>query len=392
MGNKAVKYHVCSFCVMDNSNSGVLFDGNGQCLCCRDALARKPHEWWPTPEGRSRLDAKIEQIKREMADKPYDVMIGLSGGVDSAYLAHLLRRDFGLRILAVHVDGGWNTEAAVRNIELLVRKLDIDLHTYVVEWEEMRDLQLAYLKASVLNQDVPQDHAFFSTLYRLATKFEQHYFLSGVNFSSESVHIPQGGYPAMDARNLRAIHAAHGSRPLKSFPLIGSMNYLWLTRIRKQIQIVKPLNFLPYDKEAAKRELIETYGFVDYGSKHQESRFTKFYQEIYLPARYGFDKRRLHYSALIVSGQISRDEALKELSAPMTTIEQASRDKKYIAKKLGITVLELDRLIELPLARHEDYASNKALYQLNTTLRNALKKIRNAFAEPANPAQNDRSE
>jgi PP-loop superfamily ATP-utilizing enzyme len=207
MENKAVEYQVCSFCVMDNRNPGVLFDGNGQCLCCRDALARKAHEWWPTSEGQSRLHAKIGEIKREMADKPYDVMIGLSGGVDSAYLAHLLRRDFSLRILAVHVDGGWNTEAAVRNIELMVRKLDLDLHTDVVEWEEMRDLQLAYLKASVLNQDVPQDHAFFSTLYRLATSFGQRYFLSGVNFSSESVHIPQGGYPAMDARNLRAIHA-----------------------------------------------------------------------------------------------------------------------------------------------------------------------------------------
>lgn len=381
--NKAAKYQVCSFCVMDNSNPGVLFDADGRCLCCTDALARKPHEWWPTPAGQSRLRDTVARIKSEMAEKPYDVMVGLSGGVDSSYLAYLLRRDFDLRILAVHVDGGWNTEAAVRNIELLVRKLDLDLFTYVVEWEEMRDLQLAYLKSSVLNQDVPQDHAFFSTLYRLATKFEQRYFLSGVNFSSESVHIPQGGYPAMDSRNLRAIHAAHGSIPLTTFPVLGSLRYLWLTRIRKQIQIVKPLNFVPYDKEAAKRELVDGIGFVDYGAKHQESRFTKFYQEVYLPTRYGFDKRRLHYSALIVSGQISRDDALQELAVPVTTKEQAARDKKYVAKKLGITVFELDRLIELPPARHEDYASNEALYKLNDKLRDFLKVIRYAMAKPS---------
>lgn len=374
MDGFAPRYQVCSFCVMDNSNPGVTFDDKGQCICCREALARMPGEWWPTPEGRTRLAATVERIKREMADKPYDVMIGVSGGVDSAYLAHLLRRDFNLRILAVHVDGGWNTEAAVRNIELLVRRLDIDLHTYVVEWEEMRDLQLAYLKASVLNQDAPQDHAFFSTLYRLSRKFRQRYYLSGVNFSGESVHIPEGGYPAMDARNLLAIHRGHGLSELHSFPVLSSLGYLWLARIRKQIQVLKPLNYLPYDKEAAKRELIETYGFVDYGSKHQESRFTKFYQEIYLPARYNFDKRRLHFSALIVSGQITRQEALQQLAAPMTTKEQTARDSRFVAKKLGITVEELNRLVALPPVPHERYANNQWLYQLNHRLRNVVRR------------------
>ncbi len=369
-------YQVCSYCVMDNSNPGVSFDDSGQCNCCRDALARKPHEWWPTAEGRARLNSTIERIKREMADRPYDVIIGLSGGVDSSYVAHMLRREFDLRILAIHVDGGWNTEAAVRNIELLVRKLDIDLHTHVVEWHEMRDLQLAYLKASVVNQDVPQDHAFFSALYRLAKKYGQRYFLGGMNFSSESVHIPEGGYPFEDARNLRAIHRTHGSIPLQTFPTIGSLEYLWLARIRRQIRILKPLNYLPYNKELAKRELVETYGFVDYGSKHQESRFTKFYQEIYLPARYGFDKRRLHCSALIVSGQMTREEALQELNVPVTTKEQAARDKRFVAKKLGTTVFELERLIELPAMPHERYANSQALYQINQRLRKIVRSRR----------------
>ena len=327
----------------------------------------------PHPKAAAGSRQRWRRVKREMADKAYDVMVGLSGGVDSAYLAHLLRRDFNLRILAVHVDGGWNTEAAVRNIELLVRKLDIDLHTHVVEWQEMRDLQLAYLKAAVLNQDAPQDHAFFSTLYRLSRKFGQRYFLSGVNFSGESVHIPEGGYPAMDARNLLAIHRAHGSMALHRFPVLGSLSYLWLARIRKQIRILKPLDYLPYDKEAAKRELIETYGFVDYGGKHQESRFTKFYQEIYLPARYGFDKRRLHLSALIVSGQITRQDALQQLDVPISTAEQAARDGRFVAKKLGISVEELKRLVALPPVPHERYANSQWLYQLNQTLRKVVR-------------------
>ncbi|MGY3549391.1 N-acetyl sugar amidotransferase [Bradyrhizobium sp. USDA 4469] len=357
------KYQVCSFCVMDNRNPGVTFDERGQCVCCKEALKRKPYEWWPTNDGRRKLTEKVESIKREMAARPYDVMIGLSGGVDSAYLAHFLKSEFDLRVLAVHVDGGWNTEAAVRNIELIVRKLDIDLYTYVVEWQEMKDLQLAYLKASVVNQDAPQDHAFFSTLYRLSKRFGQRYFFSGVNFSGESVHVPGAGYPAMDARNLRAIHRAHGVGSLPTFPTLAPIQYLWMSRIRKSIEIFKPLNYLPYDKEDAKRELVATYGFVDYGAKHQESRFTKFYQEIYLPARYGFDKRRLHYSALIVAEQMTRARALEELGQPLTTPKQATRDKRFVAKKLGISVADLDRFIALPPVAHEDYPNSQASLQ-----------------------------
>ncbi|MFB6451674.1 N-acetyl sugar amidotransferase [Bradyrhizobium tunisiense] len=363
------RYQVCSVCVMDNNNPGVTFDETGQCVCCRDAIARKPHEWWPTREGRARLEKTVESIKQEMAGKPYDVMIGLSGGVDSAYLAHFVKRELNLRMLAVHVDGGWNTEAAVRNIEKIVRQLDIDLYTYVVEWEEMRDLQLAYLRASVLNQDTPQDHAFFSTLYRLAHRYGLRYFMSGVNFSSESIHVPDGGYPAMDGRNVRAIHKAHGTAPLRTFPLMGTLQYLWLVRARGQVQILKPLNYLPYDKEAAKRLLMDEYGFVDYGSKHQESRFTKFYQESYLPTRYSFDKRRLHYSALIVAGQMTRDEALAQLRQPLVTKEQAARDKRFVAKKLGITLSELERLVALPPVLHESFANNALLYRLNHSLK-----------------------
>lgn len=365
---------VCAYCVMDSSNPHVEFDAIGECNCCRDARARMPIEWHPNADGRRRLGTLVEFLKREGRGKPYDAMVGLSGGVDSAYLAHLLKAEYGLRLLAVHVDGGWNSEAAVCNIELLVRALDIDLHTYVVEWEEMRDLQLAFLRASVLNQDIPQDHAFFATLYRTAKVFGIRHFLSGVNFSSESINPPNSGYPAMDGRHLRAVHARFGTKPLQTFPVMGVVEYLWLTRIRRQLMIHRPLDLLPYDKGQAKRDLISGYGYKDYGGKHHESRFTKFYQEIYLPARYGFDKRRLHLSSQIVSGQVTREEALRELSEPICKPEQAQREVKFVAKKLQVSSGDLQSLIDLPPVEHECYPNTRYLYRLGAGLKQLFRR------------------
>ncbi len=190
----------CTFCVMEETDDGAIrLDGKGQCNCCREALARLPHEWLRGPHGDRKLEQLMSQIRREGKGRPYDALIGLSGGIDSAYLAHLLRTRFNLRLLALHVDGGWNSATAVSNIESIVRKLDIDLYTQVIEWEEMRELQLAFLRASVLNQDIPQDHAFFVTLNRMARKFGLRYFLSGVNFASESIVPPDSGIPGQTA-------------------------------------------------------------------------------------------------------------------------------------------------------------------------------------------------
>ncbi|MEO6362323.1 MAG: N-acetyl sugar amidotransferase, partial [Caldimonas sp.] len=197
---------VCGVCVMDESNPAIRFDATGQCNCCRDAFARMADEWHRGADGEQRLQALARRLKAAGRGKRYDVMLGLSGGIDSAYLAHVAVRRLGLRALAVHIDGGWNSEPATRNIESLVRGLDLDLHTHVVEWQEMRDLQLAFLRASVLNQDIPQDHAFFATLYRTAVKFGIRDFLSGVNFTTESVVPPGWGYPSMDGHHARAIH------------------------------------------------------------------------------------------------------------------------------------------------------------------------------------------
>ena len=352
---------VCTFCVMDESNPAIAFDAAGQCNCCRDALARRAHEWRPNAEGAERLRLLAERLKAAGRGRRYDAMIGLSGGIDSAYLAHVAVRQLGLRVLAVHVDGGWNSEPAVRNIESLVRKLDLDLHTHVVEWQEMRDLQVAFLRASVLNQDIPQDHAFFATLYRTAVRFGIRDFLSGVNFASECI-VPLGwGYPSMDGKHARAIHRRFGTSKLHAYPFMGLAEFLWLTRVRRQLTVHRPLNELNYDKEAARAELSRAYGWRDYGGKHSESRFTKFYQEIYLPRKFGYDKRRLHLSSLIVSGQTTRAAALAELATPILAPEQARRDIKFVAKKLDLSPQELQVLIKSPPVSHEDYPNQLRL-------------------------------
>ncbi len=364
----------CTFCVMDDSNPVIEFDAAGQCNCCRDALARQAHEWWPGSAGKVRMDEMTRQLKAAGVGKPYDAMIGLSGGIDSAYLAHVAVRDLNLRVLAVHVDGGWNSEPAVRNIESMVRTLDIDLHTYVVEWQEMRDLQLAFLKASVLNQDIPQDHAFFSTLYRTASQFGIRHFLSGVNFASENIVPPGWGYPSTDGKHARAIHKRFGSIKLETYPFMGLIEFLWLTRIRKQLTVCRPLNYLDYNKEQAREKLTLKYGWRDYGGKHSESRFTKFYQDIYLPRKFGFDKRKLHLSSLIVSGQMTRDEALAELSEPIAAPEQMRRDIKFVAKKLGLSAAELDALIDSPPVSHLDYPNQMALHSGLTLLKSFVRR------------------
>ncbi len=367
---------ICTFCVMDDSNPAIEFDEKGQCNCCRDALARRSSEWWPEPDGGKRMAALVALLKHRGLGRPYDAMVGLSGGIDSAYLAHLAARQHGLRLLAVHVDGGWNSEPAVANIESMVRGLGIDFHTQVIEWQEMRDLQAAFLKASVLNQDMPQDHAFFATLYRTARKFGIRDFLSGVNFASESIVPPGFGYPSIDGKHVRSIHARFGREPLATFPVMGLIEYLWLTRIRRQLTIRRPLNFYDYDKQAAQEELKKTYGWRDYGSKHSESRFTKFYQDIYLPRKFGFDKRRLHLSSLIVAGQMTRADALAELQAPPIAPQQARRDIKFVAKKLGFSEQELIANLEAPARRHEEFPNNLGVFSLHSSLKRRLRSPR----------------
>jgi N-acetyl sugar amidotransferase len=368
-------YKICTFCVLDSRLKMLQFDVNGQCDACKVALSRMSHEWMRGEAGAAKLNELAAKLKREGQGKPYDAMIGLSGGVDSAYLAHVAVKQMGLRVLAVHVDGGWNSEAAVRNIESLVRVLDIDLFTEVIEWQEMRDLQLAFLKSSVFNQDIPQDHAFFATLYRTAAKFGLRNFLSGVNFSSEGVNVTGLGHPALDGHHVLEIHKRFGINQLKTFPIMKLSELLWMTRFRKQLTIHRPLDLIDYNKRLAIGELKEMYGWVDYGNKHCESRFTKFYQEVVLPEKFHFDKRPFHLSSLIVAGQLDRETAIKELEKTIVETKQRRRDIRFVAKKLEITEEALlDLLTQSPVS-HDTYPNRQAIFRLLISARKQVMRL-----------------
>jgi N-acetyl sugar amidotransferase len=352
---------VCSFCVMSEDVDGVAIGEDGQCNCCKDALARRPSEWWPGAEGERRMTSLVSQLKAEGTGKRYDALVGLSGGIDSAYLAHIMASKYGLRLLAVHVDAGWNSEPAVHNIEKLVRGLDLDLITFVVEWAEVRDVQRAFMRAGVLNQDFPQDHAFFAILLRIAREHGVTSFLTGVNFSSENLNIPHDGPSSTDGKHVREVHKHFGELPLKSYPIMTMREYLWTTKVRGLPKRYRPLDYTNYDKEAAQRELAEVYGWRDYGSKHSESRFTKFYQDVYLPRKLNFDKRRLHLSSLIVSGQMTRERAFEELQTNPISERQAERDTRFVAKKLGMTPDVLKMMIDGAPVPHSAFGSDKAI-------------------------------
>lgn len=366
---------VCAVCVMSEDVDGVAIGADGQCNCCKDAFARMPSEWWPGREGDRKMAALVAQLKAEGVGKRYDALVGLSGGIDSAYLAHLMAAQHGLRLLAVHVDAGWNSEPAVHNIEKLVRGLDLDLITFVVEWDEVRDVQRAFLRAGVLNQDFPQDHAFFAILLRIARQQGVKSFLTGVNFSSENLNIPHDGPSSTDGKHVREVHKRFGELPLKSYPIMTMREYLWTTKVRGLPKRYRPLDYTNYDKVAAQRELAEIYGWRDYGSKHSESRFTKFYQDVYLPRKLNFDKRRLHLSSLIVSGQLTRDHALDELKTEPISDRQAERDLRFVAKKLEMTPEALKALIDAPPVPHSTYGSDKAMTDRLLAVRSKLRRV-----------------
>lgn len=357
---------------MDTSDPEITFDEHGVCNHCRTAEQHLHNGWMPDERGATRLEEIASEIREYGHDKEYDCIIGVSGGVDSSYLLHVAKKMMGLRPLAVHVDAGWNSEIAVKNIESLITALDIDLFTYVVDWEEIKDLQLAFLKSSVANQDIPQDHAFFAKLYEFAVKNDIRYVLTGSNLSSESILPSAWGYNAMDKRQIMGIHRKFGQRKLKSYPTIGFFDYNFYFPFVRRMKRFAPLNCLPYDKEKAIVELQETYGWRYYGGKHHESRWTKFFQSYYLPVKFGFDKRRAHLSSILIAGQTTRDAALAELDKPPYDPREIENEKAYVARKLGIGADELERLIALPNRTYRDYPSSDALIAFFRKIKHTL--------------------
>jgi N-acetyl sugar amidotransferase len=347
---------------MDTSLAEVVFDASGVCNFCRaydhhvSALTDDPQK------RRERLQQLVLRIRESGRGKPYDCVVGISGGVDSSYLV-LIARDLGLRPLGVQFDNGWNTEVAVNNIERLCRAMELDLRTYVVDWNEFRDVQLAFLKASVRNVEAPSDHAIFATLYRIAAEIGLKFILNGNNFATEFVSPNVSfGHSYRDARQIRGIHRQFGKVPLRTFPLLGNTKRVYYSHVRR-IRSVRLLDELPepYVKEAAIDRLKRTIGWRPYGGKHHESVITRFHQAYILPVKFGVDKRRAHLSSLILSGQMTRNDALAELLESPCPLEVVQRDKAFVAKKFGVSEVELDALLGCAERPYTDFPNEDRL-------------------------------
>lgn len=367
-------YRICTRCVMDTTDSDIHFDASGVCNHCNKFDAITSKNWYPNEFGGQELTRIFNELKEEGKGKDYDCIIGLSGGVDSSYLA-LVLKDYGLRPLVVHVDAGWNSELAVYNIEKIVKHCGYDLHTHVMDWKEIKDLQLAYLKAGVANQDVVQDHAFFSSLYHYAVKNGIKYVISGGNIATESVFPDSWHHSAMDSRNLNAIHRKFGKLKLKNYKTISFFEYYIQYPFLKGMKVVRPLNFMKYNKAEALEVLKNDVGYKDYGRKHGESRFTKFFQNYYLPQKFGMDKRRPHLSSQILSLELSRDQALEILNKPLYDPVELREDKLYISKKLGLTLDELETLINCPGHNYNEYPNWDRQYNLMRSVKSFINKV-----------------
>lgn len=360
--NPALSYRVCSVTVMDSTDPDITFDEHGVCNYVHDFrthLATRPRG----EERTKRLQQLIDNIKFNGKGRKYDCVLGVSGGVDSSFLA-CKAREWGLRPLIVHFDNGWNSELAVRNIEQLVTRLGFDLETFVVDWVAFRELQAAYLRASVVDIEVPTDHMIFAALFKIAAQHRIKVILSGHNTDTEWL-LPRAWYfRKFDLRNIVDINRQHGRESLVGLPKLGVWQQFFYHHFLG-IRLVQPFQYLEFNKARAKTYLIDEMGWRDYGGKHHESVFTRFYQGYILPRKFGIDKRRAHLSNLILSGQISRDEALRELQQPTYDEGQQQVDKAYVAKKLGFSDEEFERILNAPARDHRDFRTDerdRALY------------------------------
>lgn len=358
---------------MDTSDSAIVFDDKGVCDHCNTFYRHTLPRWHTDERGERELERIVEGIKADGKGQDYDCIIGMSGGVDSSYLTYIAKEKLELRPLVFHVDAGWNSQVAVNNIERLVDGLGLDLFTEVIDWEEMKDLQLAFFRSGVPHLDTPQDHAFFATMYRFATKHGVSTILTGANHSTECVANPmEWMYYQSDSRQIVDIHRRYGERPLKTFPLTSILWHKVFLPYVRGIKILSPLNYMPYVKRDAMRLLAERFGWQPYPQKHFESRFTRFYESYWLPKRFGFDVRRVQYSSLILTGQMTREEALGKLAKPPYDEKAIAQEIEFVANKLGITITELKSFMELPKRTYRDFKSQWLIYEIGSRIRVAL--------------------
>lgn len=358
-----LNYQICTNCVMDTTDSKIAFDANGVCDHCNNFYRNILPNWHTDERGEAQLSNLVERIRKAGTGKDFDCIIGMSGGIDSSYLTYVAKEKLGLRPLVFHVDAGWNSQEAVNNIEKLVDGLGLDLYTEVIDWEEMRDLQLAFFKAGVPHIDTPQDHAFFATMYNFADRYDVRYILTGANLSTECIRNPiEWMYYQSDSIQLRDIHRKFGSRPLLNFPTTTILWHKVYLPYIKRIRVETPLNYVPYVKAEAVKLLSGRFGWQPYPQKHFESRFTKFYESYWLPKKFGYDTRKVQYSSLILTKQMSREEALQRLTQPAYDPETVAQDFEYVAAKLGIAVDELQAYMDGPNRSYRDFKSQEYIY------------------------------
>lgn len=357
-------YQQCVRCIMDTTDSLINFDHNGICNHCREYIVYEEYHMLKGQAAADRTARMVSLIKASGKGKDYDCIMGISGGVDSSYLAYYATKVLNLRLLLVHVDTGWNSELAVKNIENIVKTLKLDLHTLVVDWEEIRDLQRAFFRSSVPNCDIPQDHAFIAALYSEAKKYGLKHILNGGNMSTESILPSSWGYDASDWIHIKDIHRRFGEIKLKKYPHISFFKHRILYPYLYGLKVHRPLEYISYNKAEVKEFLKSEMGWKDYGGKHFESKFTQFFQAHYLPVKYGFDKRLAHLSSLIVSGQMTREEALRQMQEPLYDPIQLQEDRSYFTKKLGFSESEWAEIMQMPPKTEHDYANQLKMLEL----------------------------
>ena len=357
-----VKYQICSNCVMDTSDQKIRFDKNGVCEYCNNYYKNIIPNIYHNGYGEKLFNTIVEKIKENGKSKDHDCLIGISGGADSSYLTYIAKEKFGLNPLIYHVDAGWNSKISVNNIERIINGLKLDLYTDVVNWNEMKDLQLSFFKAQVPHLDAPQDHAFFASLYNFAVNNGFKYILTGGNYSTEAVLEPlEWIYHATDLRQLRDIHRQFGTIPLKTYPTLDILKSRIFYRFFRGLTVLRPLNYIPYIKEEAMQELKERFGWEPYPHKHYESRFTRFFEGCWLPRKFGYDKRRTHFSSLILAKQMKREEALNELLRPAYNEDEMARDFRFVAKKLDLSIEELEAMMNGENKTFREYKNNLLL-------------------------------
>ena len=361
------EHRICTRCVMDTSDSLIDFDDLGICDHCR-IYDEQISPIWKMGEGRDdELATIVDRIKKDGRGKDFDCILGMSGGIDSSYLLYLVTEKLGLKPLVFHVDAGWNSQIAVNNIERLVDGLSLDLYTHVIDWQEIKSLQRAYFKSGVPHIDTPQDHAFFATMYKFAADNKIKNIVTGGNYSTECVRNPKEWmYYQSDSMQLRDIYKQHGDAPLKTYPITNILWHKFYLPYFKGIKLHRILDFLPYDKELATQFLVDNYGFERYPQKHFESRFTRFYESYWLTEKFGYDTRKVQFSSLILTGQMSREEALIKLERPAYDPKTVHLEFEYIASKLDMSREDLVGCFELPNKTYNDYANQEQLYELGT--------------------------